>query len=109
LLQRYLTLWSERNDENDKWDFNQQTQPSEHHEIVETCGDCTCCAVLFGNGAHHFSVCKALLTGWTVKDALVQECSHHSTFQAAIRHARQLHAKAQNYFVQAVLYYRHSL
>jgi hypothetical protein len=85
--------------------YNRDNQPSEHLEIV---ANCTCCAVLFGNSAHHFSVCKALVTGWTVKDAMIRECSYHATFQAALRHARHLHLQAHNYIVRTALYYRHS-
>jgi hypothetical protein len=83
--------------------YKRDNQPSEHLEIV---ANYTCCAVLFGNSAHHFSVCKALLTGWTVKDAIIRECSCHATFQAALRHARQLHLQVHNYTVHTALYYR---
>ena len=85
-------------------DRDQGLQPS---NIVEAVQNGFCCAVLFGNGAHHFTVCKAMIgESWTVKDALVQEYSTHETFGAALTRAYQLHALAANYFVHTLVYFR---
>ena len=48
----------------------------------------SCVAVVFGNGAHYFSVIKGFVDDtWTVKDALVQEFRTHKDFDAAAKSA----------------------
>jgi len=79
-------------------------QPS---NIVEVISNGFCCAVLFGNGAHHFSVCKAMVGQcWTVKDNIVQEYSTFPTFADALDRAFQLHELKHNYFIHTLVYYR---
>ena len=86
---------------------DKEIQPS---EIVEVISNGFCCAVLFGNGAHHFSVCKAMVgENWTVKDNIVQEYSTYPTFAAALARAFQLHGLAQTYFVHTVVYYQNDM
>lgn len=49
-------------------------------------------AVVFGNGAHFFSVCKAVNTpDWTVKDNFAKEFRTFNTFTDAMSHAKKLH------------------
>ena len=49
-------------------------------------------AVVFGNGAHFFSVCKAVNTpDWTVKDNLAKEFRTFNTFTDAMSYAKKLH------------------
>jgi hypothetical protein len=77
------------------------------HEILFNVYDVT--AVIFGNEAHFFSVCKAVNTpDWTVKDALVQEFTTFPSFSAALTHAHGLHYEqgAELYTVQLAVYVR---
>lgn len=65
-----------------------------------------CCAVLFGNGAHHFSLCKAMKgENWTVKDNIVSKYTTFPTFKQALDGAFALHPKNDNYFVHTLVYY----
>ena len=85
-------------------DKEHDLQPSSIHEVIQ---DGFCCAVLFGNGAHHFSVCKAMIGEcWTVKDNIVQEYSTFPTFADALSRAYGLHAKSHCYFVHTLVYHR---
>jgi len=79
-------------------------QPS---NIIEVLSNGFCGAVLFGNGAHHFSVCKAMIgETWTVKDNRVQEYSTFATFADALARASELHALHEAYFVHTLVYYQ---
>jgi len=78
-------------------------------EITEVLTNGRCCAVLFGNGQHHFSVCKALRENselWTVKDANANEFSTHKTLNAAIARARTLYRQADGFYVHAIVYFQ---
>lgn len=49
-------------------------------------------AVVFGNGAHFFSVCKAVNTpDWTVKDNFAKVFSTFNSFTDAMSYAKKLH------------------
>jgi hypothetical protein len=75
--------------------------------IIEVISNGFICAVLFGNGAHHFSVCKAMVGDcWTVKDNIAQEYSTFPTFAAALARAFQLHELKHKYFVHTLVYYQ---
>lgn len=76
---------------------------SDGSDIHERFSDYVATAVIFGNGAHCFSVCKAVRTpDWTVKDALVHEFTTHSSFCVAMSRAKKLHD--ETYTVQLVVY-----
>jgi hypothetical protein len=85
-------------------DFHPQgLQPSTDREIVEKSINGNCVAVVCGNLAHSFSVTKSVVGGnWTVKDALVQECSSYASFGQALTRSRGLHTDL--YHVQYAVY-----
>jgi hypothetical protein len=62
-------------------------------------------AVVFSNTEHFFTLCKAATTpDWTVKDALVGECSTHLSLIEAMKKARNLHPPNQRYRVYLAVY-----
>jgi hypothetical protein len=82
----------------------QRIQPS---NIIEVISNGFCCAVLFGNGAHHYSMCKAMKgETWTVKDNLVNAYETLPTFAVALDRAFAVHALSDEYFVHTLVYYR---
>ena len=85
----------------------QQIQPS---NIIEVISNGFCCAVLFGNGAHHYSMCKAMNgESWTVKDNAVDAYSTFPTFAHALTGAFAVHASSAGYFIHTLVYYQHDL
>jgi hypothetical protein len=67
-------------------------QPSAEFPLHTNTQFVSCVAVVFGNGAHYFSVIKGFLDDtWTVKDAMVQEFRTLKDFNAAAKAAYSLH------------------
>jgi hypothetical protein len=76
-------------------------------KIVEVISNGFCGAVLFGNGAHHYSMCKAMKgETWTVKDNLVNAYETFPTFADALAGAFTVHAVSDEYFVHTLVYYQ---
>ena len=88
-------------------DKEQQIQPS---NIIEVISNGFCCAVLFGNGAHHYSMCKAMKgETWTVKDNIVNAYSTFPTFADALAGAFAPHELSAGYFIHTLVYYQHDM